>query len=501
MRPFHSSPATLRTVVAVGLVAALAGALPAGSPMVAATPPPGEVWQTLDVPFDPVDAVAVGEQLWIARVADGVAVFASSDDGGEWEQHDLAALGLPTQNTFPPGDVMWQLTLGSWGGHLYALVAAPPQPGISTDGAGADLWVVTTEGASDGGLRLVAPAESGLDQRLPGPGNYRITALGGPIAGAELPAFTAVGQFWTPRATSAADFAVIELRDAGQWAISNHEFGDGPFEPAWGATIGGADIAITTTSGANEELATWTRTAADWHASRSPLPPGIDEADITGAASAPGRVVAVGVIAAGPLLVDARPTAWTTVDGVSWSAVELPDGATTYNAGVSVAWTGETFVAASTRSGPVWSSPDGHTWAVVGHGQARRLVTWADRVVALDGGLAVSPPLVATRPAAITGDETVHGELTSGVRDRWTFDGDAGDLATISLISDAFDSYLELLGPDRTLVAADDDSGGGLHARISEVLLPATGTYTIVAGGYSDADSGPYELTLELRSR
>lgn len=505
----HHARAIARRSIPVLLVASVAG-IPAGAAPVddeSASPVHGELWQALDPPFEPVEAVAVGEQLWIARSVTGhigdAPAFAVTIDGASWELHDLAALGLPTDTTLDvPGALVGTSALGAWDGHLHALVAALPQPGVSTEGVGADLWVVTTDGAPAGGLRLVAPAETGLDQRLEGPGSYRITTLGAPIAGTERPAFTAIGQFWTPYATSGADFAVIELGDDGGWSVSNHDFPDGPLsDTAWGATIAGTTIAVTATGGTHEQLARWTRTESGWRVERGPLLPDdrIDQGVVDGAAASPDRIVAVGRVETGPLLADQRPVAWSTPDGATWSSVELPGGDVTANRHIDVVWTGAAFVAASDRSGPVWSSPDGAEWTIVGSGQARRLTLWNGRVVALGDGLRVSPPLVeVASPAEITAGETVAGELISGVRDRWTFDGDVGSTVTIRLTSDAFDPYLELLGPDGAVLAADDDGGGGLNAMIADLPLPAAGTYTVVAGGYDDTSSGPYQLALQV---
>ena len=89
---------------------------------------------------------------------------------------------------------------------------------------------------------------------------------------------------------------------------------------------------------------------------------------------------------------DDRFVAWTTVDGITWSTVELPQGAGAAYAKISVAWSGDVFVAASSE-GPVWSSADGTTWTVVGDQRLRHLVAWSGRVVAVDYGLRVSPPL------------------------------------------------------------------------------------------------------------
>ena len=113
--------------------------------------------------------------------------------------------------------------------------------------------------------------------------------------------------------------------------------------------------------------------------------------------------------------------------------------------------------------------------------------------------------------AADVGDLPVNtpvgGRLEQGDRqmsrdksyyDYWMFDGRAGQRVTITMRSDALDSYLILkVGtPSRgETIAEDDDGGGGVHARIT-ATLPENGPYTIVANSAAAA-SGAYTLTLE----
>ncbi|MFQ3567423.1 MAG: pre-peptidase C-terminal domain-containing protein [Aggregatilineales bacterium] len=92
--------------------------------------------------------------------------------------------------------------------------------------------------------------------------------------------------------------------------------------------------------------------------------------------------------------------------------------------------------------------------------------------------------------------QTVRGNLVSGREDNITFRASAGDRVTIDMISNEFDTYLILIGPDGVQVTSDDDSGDGFNARIENFLLPQSGIYTIVARGWSLEASGAYELTL-----
>jgi len=78
----------------------------------------------------------------------------------------------------------------------------------------------------------------------------------------------------------------------------------------------------------------------------------------------------------------------------------------------------------------------------------------------------------------------------------FTFVGTAGQTVQIDLMSNDFDSYLYLRGVDGTDIAHDDDSGGGLNARIVQTL-PATGMYTIVADTYRSGQFGAFTLQLQ----
>jgi hypothetical protein len=69
----------------------------------------------------------------------------------------------------------------------------------------------------------------------------------------------------------------------------------------------------------------------------------------------------------------------------------------------------------------------------------------------------------------------------------------AGTIYTIDLRSGEFDAYLFLVDPFGNIVGMDDDSGGGLDARI--VYRPSvTGTYRIVATTFRPFSTGRYRV-------
>ncbi|MBC7872142.1 MAG: PPC domain-containing protein, partial [Chitinophagaceae bacterium] len=95
---------------------------------------------------------------------------------------------------------------------------------------------------------------------------------------------------------------------------------------------------------------------------------------------------------------------------------------------------------------------------------------------------------------------SIDDVITTVEGDLWSFYGNSGDSVTVSLYSDDFDSYLELLDSNGNLLAQDDDSAGDLDSQINFVL-PFSGTYQIKAHAYNNgASSGAYTLTLEIGS-
>ena len=98
----------------------------------------------------------------------------------------------------------------------------------------------------------------------------------------------------------------------------------------------------------------------------------------------------------------------------------------------------------------------------------------------------------------LTYGETVDATLEPGKRHHWLFEGEVGDVVSISMtaLTEGMDTYLELFAPDGVRVMTDDDGGGDSDAKISTFELSLSGTYRIIARGYGDEDVGEYELTL-----
>jgi hypothetical protein len=113
-----------------------------------------------------------------------------------------------------------------------------------------------------------------------------------------------------------------------------------------------------------------------------------------------------------------------------------------------------------------------------------------------------------TRPvrwgAPLTGtlDDADAAAEDGSAYDAWTFTATAGERITITMRSDAFDSYLavgrEEDGEWMELTSNDDFEVGHLHARVV-MVAPDTGEYTIRANTFPGQPVGPYTLTVERR--
>ena len=97
----------------------------------------------------------------------------------------------------------------------------------------------------------------------------------------------------------------------------------------------------------------------------------------------------------------------------------------------------------------------------------------------------------------------LSGDITpAGDADLYYFDAEAGDLANVSMRENSFtsslDPYLVVLHPNGTVLAADNDSGEGDAAAISQLELPVTGRYSVRATDNAAAHSGLYSIEFWL---
>ena len=121
-------------------------------------------------------------------------------------------------------------------------------------------------------------------------------------------------------------------------------------------------------------------------------------------------------------------------------------------------------------------------------------------------GCAPSRPTTITptvRTLAMNGEAT--GRLSRGdarlressVYQAWRFDAQAGQIIQADVVSTAFEAYAILQNSADSVLAGDDDSGGGTNARII-FTIPVSGTYYVLANSWQKGHYGEY--TVRLRS-
>ncbi|WP_236146365.1 trypsin-like peptidase domain-containing protein [Leptolyngbya iicbica] len=117
-----------------------------------------------------------------------------------------------------------------------------------------------------------------------------------------------------------------------------------------------------------------------------------------------------------------------------------------------------------------------------------------------------SGPTTATPSVPPTGEAILQerGLLAQGdaiapdgtLYDEFTFDGEAGQLVTITLVSPEFDTYLAVVDSGGNLVAENDDiSPSDTNSEVT-FTLPMSGPYLVIVNGYSQSDQGTYILTI-----
>ncbi|MGC1308495.1 MAG: PPC domain-containing protein [Phormidesmis sp.] len=109
-------------------------------------------------------------------------------------------------------------------------------------------------------------------------------------------------------------------------------------------------------------------------------------------------------------------------------------------------------------------------------------------------GTAKADILLEERGALAAGDAILED---GSWYDQYTFSADGGQQITISLMSQDFDPYLILLDPQGRRISENDDIS--LEDRNSQlvIVLPNTGTYTVVANSYESGKDGAYEIKIE----
>ncbi len=133
-------------------------------------------------------------------------------------------------------------------------------------------------------------------------------------------------------------------------------------------------------------------------------------------------------------------------------------------------------------------------------------------VAAMAASLLAAPPAMAQQAAApapaqagtIAAGQTIEGEISANdtqrrsgkYEDVYVLQGRRGQRVDLRLVSDDFDSYLVVTGPDGFTLSNDDEEGAGdaLHSRLV-VELPADGAYRVAATTFRPGEAGRYRLS------
>lgn len=104
--------------------------------------------------------------------------------------------------------------------------------------------------------------------------------------------------------------------------------------------------------------------------------------------------------------------------------------------------------------------------------------------------------LSSTTATPITYGDTIQGTVDADAgRMIYQFEATEGDVISLRMNSNAFDSYLILSNQDGELMT-DDDSAGNLNAMIASYVIPETDIYFITATSFSNSSAGDFTLSL-----
>jgi hypothetical protein len=99
------------------------------------------------------------------------------------------------------------------------------------------------------------------------------------------------------------------------------------------------------------------------------------------------------------------------------------------------------------------------------------------------------------------GDRTfIEDFIPQGGQKVYNFVVEAGDSITVSLVSEEFDTYLEIIDPDGAIVVEDDDSGGNFDSRIADYTFAESGPHQILVRSYANAEGGNYDLRIQYNT-
>lgn len=113
----------------------------------------------------------------------------------------------------------------------------------------------------------------------------------------------------------------------------------------------------------------------------------------------------------------------------------------------------------------------------------------------LDAALSITPTFAGRGEILL--DETVQNQMPAEARHLWAFSGTAGQNISLVLkpLQHTLDVILNVYSPDGTRLVALDEGFSGDPEVVSGLVLPVTGTYTIVVSNFGST-GGAYALSL-----
>lgn len=111
-------------------------------------------------------------------------------------------------------------------------------------------------------------------------------------------------------------------------------------------------------------------------------------------------------------------------------------------------------------------------------------------------GCSKADPINETHNGTLQQGDKVY-EQDQSLYDEYKFKAEQGYNITVTMRSDALDSYLHLYGPDGSQLATNDDSpaAGGKNAQI-QMAAPASGEYTVYANSLNQGETGAYSVNI-----
>lgn len=133
--------------------------------------------------------------------------------------------------------------------------------------------------------------------------------------------------------------------------------------------------------------------------------------------------------------------------------------------------------------------------AIIGSLEIDNIVEGIDLIVETD----VTPdPNIPTNEGFLQSGIGVSNAVSNSGGDLWNFSASAGDMVSISAVSEEFDTYLTLYDSSLNVLFEDDDSLGNLDSLIRSFVLPRTGDYVVNVRAFDRLATGGYTLFLEM---